>query len=95
MNNNFFIFIGLFILFLILGVIILLYYMYKTYTIYKYNIDNNLSISENNINNTSVAFDKLQDDINNKINIINDKNNQLMINEPKKLNILNSNLNKL
>ena len=95
MDNNFFIFIGLFILFLILGIIILLYYIYKTYTIYKNNIDNNLSISENNINNTSIAFDKLQDDINNKINIINDKNNEIMINEPKKLNVLNSNLNKL
>ena len=95
MNNNFFIFVGLFILFLILGVIILLYYIYKTYTIYKNNIDTNLSISENNINNTSVAFDKLQDNINDKINIINQKNNELMINEPKKLNVLNSNLNTL
>ena len=62
MNNNFFIFVGLFILFLILGVIVLLYYIYKTYTIYKNNIDNNFIISEKNINNTSVAFDKLQDD---------------------------------
>ena len=95
MNNNFFIFVGLFILFLMLGVIILLYYIYKTYTIYKNNIDNNFLISENNINNTSVAFDKLQDDINNKLNNINEKNNQFMINEPKKLNVLNSNLNTL
>ena len=63
--------------------------------IYKNNIDKNLSLSENNINNTSTAFDKLQDDINDKLNDINQKNNDLIINEPKKLNTLNSNLNKL
>lgn len=94
-NNNFIIFICLFILFLILGIIIILYYIYKSYTIYKNNINNNLLLSEKNINNTSDAFNKLQEQISDKLNNINQKNNQMIINEPKKLNILNSNLNTL
>ena len=95
MSNLILILIGLFILLIIIGLIIIVYYIYRTYKIYKNNIDKNLSLSENNINNTSTAFDKLQDDINDKLNDINQKNNDLIINEPKKLNTLNSNLNKL
>ena len=95
MSNLILILIGLFILLIFIGLIIIVYYIYRTYKIYKNNIDKNLSLSENNINNTSTAFDKLQDDINDKLNDINQKNNDLIINEPKKLNTLNSNLNKL
>ena len=94
-NNNFSIFIGIFILFLMLGIIILLYYIYKTYTIYKNNMDFNLSLSEKNVNDTSIAFDNFQKDINDKINNSNNKNNVLITNEPVKFNVLNSNLNKL
>jgi len=95
MNNNFFIFLSLFILLLMLCIIILLYYIYKSYSIYKFNVDNNFLISENNINETSIAFEKLQEDIDKKLDILNKKNNDIILKEPLRYNTLNSNLNKI
>lgn len=95
MTNNSFIFIGLFILLLMLAIIIILYYIYRSYTIYKNNMDYNLSLSEENVNETHNAFNKLQQDINDKLNVVNNNNNKIIENEPIKFNILNSNLNTL
>lgn len=93
--NNSFIFISLFILLLLLATIVILYYIYRSYTIYKNNMDYNLSLSEDNVNETHIALNKLQQEVNNKLNDVNNNSNRIIKNEPLKFNILNSNLNTL
>jgi type II secretory pathway pseudopilin PulG len=93
MDNYLFIFFNLFILIVIIIIIILLYYFYKNYKNYKKNIDANLSISESTLNNATDTFDKLQDEINDKLNELNKKNSDFIVSETNKLNSINSNLN--
>jgi hypothetical protein len=93
MNNYLFIFFNLFILIVIIIIIILLYFFYKKYVNHKKNIDANLSLSESTLNSATETFDKLQDEINDKLNEINQKNNDFIVSETNKLNSINSNLN--
>jgi len=61
MNNILLILSGIFIFIIIFLMFILMSYLYDTYTNYKININNNLIRSEKQINDTSFAFNNLQD----------------------------------
>ena len=61
MNNILLILSGIFIFIIIFLMFILMSYLYDTYTNYKININNNLIKSEKQINDTSFAFNNLQD----------------------------------
>ena len=63
MNDFLLIFMGIFILLLIFLIFILLAYVYHTYTTYTVDINKNLETSEDAINNTSTAFNTLQDTV--------------------------------
>ena len=90
MNDFLLIFIGIFILLLIFLVFLLLAYVYNSYTTYTVDINKNLSTSETNINNTSNAFNKLQDNVINELANVN-KNQEIIVkNVPNNLIALNS-----
>jgi hypothetical protein len=92
MNDFLLIFIGIFILLLIFLVFLLLAYVYNSYTTYTVDINKNLSTSETNINNTSNAFNKLQDNVINELAKVN-KNQEIIVKTvPNQLVSLNSNL---
>ena len=61
MNNILLILSGIFIFIIIFLMFILMSYLYDTYTNYKININNNLIKSEKQINETTFAFNNLQD----------------------------------
>jgi hypothetical protein len=61
MNNILLILSGIFVFIIIFLMFILMSYLYDTYTNYKININNNLIKSEKQINETSFAFNNLQD----------------------------------
>ena len=92
MNDFLLIFMGIFILLLILLIFILLAYVYHTYTTYTIDINKNLETSETNINNTSNAFNKLQDNIVNELAKVNKNQETIIKTVPDNLNFLNSNL---
>jgi hypothetical protein len=92
MNDFLLIFMGIFILLLILLIFILLAYVYHTYTTYTIDINKNLETSETNINNTSNAFNKLQDNIVNELAKVNKNQETIIKTVPDNLNSLNSNL---
>ena len=71
MNDFLLIFIGIFILLLIFLVFLLLAYVYNSYTTYTVDINKNLLTSEKNINDTSTAFNKLQDNVVNELAKVN------------------------
>lgn len=87
--------IGIFILILIIAIFILLGYIYSTYKTYTLDIDRNLSDSEYTINNTSKAFNKLQDNVVTELAKITDSQNNIIADYPKKTGLINSNLLKI
>jgi len=61
MSNILLIFIGIFVFIIFFLIFILMSYLYDTHNNYKININNNLMKSEKQINDTSYAFNNLQD----------------------------------
>ena len=92
MNDFLLIFMGIFILLLILLIFILLAYVYHTYTTYTVDINKNLETSEDNINKTATAFNKLQDNIINELAKVNKNQETIVKTLPDNLISLNSNL---
>jgi hypothetical protein len=95
MNDFILIFIGIFILLLMILLFTLLAYVYNTYVSYTIEINKNLNESEESINNTNTAFNKLQDTVVNNIATV--KTNQDIIIENNKdfLNTFDSNILKV
>ena len=92
MNDFLLIFMGIFILLLIFLIFILLAYVYHTYTTYTVDINKNLETSEDAINNTSTAFNKLQDTVINELAKVNKNQETIITTLPDNLISLNSNL---
>jgi|688.fasta_scaffold79256_2 hypothetical protein len=92
MNDFLLIFMGIFILLLIFLIFILLAYVYHTYTTYTVDINKNLETSEDAINNTSIAFNKLQDTVINELAKVNKNQQTITTTIPDNLISLNSNL---
>ena len=92
MNDFLLIFMGIFILLLIFLLFILLAYVYHTYTTYTVDINKNLETSEDTINNTSNAFNKLQDTVINELAKVNKNQETIVKTLPDNLISLNSNL---
>ena len=92
MNDFLLIFMGIFILLLIFLIFILLAYVYHTYTTYTVDINKNLETSEDAINNTSTAFNKLQDSVINELAKVNKNQETIITTLPDNLISLNSNL---
>ena len=95
MNDFILIFIGIFILLLMILLFTLLAYVYNTYVSYTIEINKNLNESEETINTTNTAFNKLQDTVVNNIATV--KTNQDIIIENNKnfLNTFDSNILKV
>ena len=92
MNDFLLIFMGIFILLLMVLAFLLLAYFYNSYTTYTVDINKNLETSEKSINNTSTAFNKLQDNVINELAKVN-KNQEIIVkNVPNNLIALNSNI---
>ena len=92
MNDFLLIFMGIFILLLIFLIFILLAYVYNTYTTYTIDINKNLETSEDAINNTSTAFNTLQDTVINELAKVNKNQETIITTIPDNLISLNSNL---
>ena len=92
MNDFLLIFMGIFILLLILLIFILLAYVYHTYTTYTVDINKNLETSEDNINKTATAFNKLQDNIINELAKVNKNQETIIEKVPENLTSLNNNI---
>jgi hypothetical protein len=92
MNDFLLIFMGIFILLLIFLLFILLAYVYHTYTTYTVDINKNLELSEDTINNTSKAFNKLEDNVINELAKVNKNQETIVKTLPDNLISLNSNL---
>lgn len=92
MNDYLIIFIGIFILLLIIAIFALIGYIYITYKSYSADIDENLSESETTINNTTKAFNKLQDNVVTELAKITDSQNNIISDYPKKTTFLDKNL---
>ena len=92
MNDFLLIFMGIFILLLIFLIFILLAYVYHTYTTYTVDINKNLETSEDAINNTSTAFNKLQDTVINELAKVNKNQETIVKTLPDDLISLNSNI---
>ena len=92
MSDYLFIFIGIFILLIIIVLFALIGYIYITYKSYTDDIDENLSESETTINNTSKAFNKLQDNVVTELAKITDSQNNIISDYPKKTTFLDKNL---
>ena len=92
MNDFILIFMGIFILLLIVLVFLLLAYVYNSYTTYTVDINKNLVTSEATINNTSKAFNKLEDKVVNELANVNKNQETIVKTVPNNLISLNSNI---
>ena len=92
MNDFLVVFMGIFILLLIFLVFLLLAYVYHTYTTYTIDVNKNLETSEISINNTSNAFNKLQDNVINELAKVNKNQEQIVTTVPNNLISFSSNL---
>ena len=92
MNDFLLVFMGIFILLLIFLVFLLLAYVYHTYTTYTIDINKNLETSESNINNTSNAFNKLQDNVINELAKVNKNQETIVTTVPNNLISFSSNI---
>jgi hypothetical protein len=79
MNEFVIIFLGIFILIIFIILFVLLYYLYDNYSTYNEEVKDNLYKSEQVINDTSRAFNRLQDNVINKIAKVN-SNQEVIIN---------------
>lgn len=92
MSDFILIFLGIFILLLIILIFILLAYVYNTYVSYTIEINKNLNDSENIINDTNRAFNKLQDNVVNNIATVKTNQEVILENNKNKLDKLDANL---
>ena len=92
MNDFILIFMGIFILLLIVLVFLLLAYVYNSYTTYTVDINKNLVTSEATINNTSKAFNKLEDKVVNELANVNKNQETIVKTVPNNLISINSNI---
>jgi len=92
MNDLILIFIGLFILIIFIALFILLYYMNDKYISYTYEVNDNLTKSEQIINDTSKAFNKLQDNVINRMATVDNNQKNIIDTSSNTVNRINSNL---
>jgi hypothetical protein len=92
MNDFLLVFMGIFILLLIFLVFLLLAYVYHTYTTYTIDVNKNLETSETTINNTSNAFNKLQDNVINELAKVNKNQETIVSTVPNNLISFSSNI---
>lgn len=95
MSDFILIFIGIFILILIILIFTLLAYVYNTYITYTIEINKNLNDSEETINKTNDAFNKLQDKVVDNIATVKTNQDKILENNKDYLNTLDSNLLKI
>lgn len=95
MNDFLLIFMGIFIFILIILIFALLAYVYNTYVTYTIEINKNLSESEENINNTTKAFNQLQDSVVNNIATVKTNQEKIIENNKDYLKTLDSNILKI
>jgi hypothetical protein len=95
MSDFILIFLGIFILILIILIFTLLAYVYNTYVSYTIEINKNLNESEDVINNTNKAFNKLQDTVVNNIATVKTNQEKILENNKDYLDKLDSNLLKI
>lgn len=92
MNDLFIIFIVIFILIIFVALFALLYYMNDKYITYTHDVNDNLTKSEQVINDTSRAFNKLQDNVINKLATVDNNQDKIMNTGHRSVYTLNSNL---
>lgn len=95
MSDFILIFIGIFVLILIILIFTLLAYVYNTYVSYTIEINKNLNDSEETINKTNDAFNKLQDTVVDNIATVKTNQDKILENNKDYLNTLDSNLIKI
>ena len=92
MNDFILIFMGIFIILLIVLVFLLLAYVYNSYTTYKVDINKKIVIIESNIDETSKTYNNLEENIISKF-AKNNKNQEIMVTTiPNNLISINSNI---
>jgi hypothetical protein len=92
MNELILVFLGIFILALFIVLFVILYYINDKYLGYTNEINDNLEKSEQIINDTSKAFNKLQDNVINKIATVDNNQTTIIDNNNNTVLTLNSNL---
>jgi hypothetical protein len=92
MNDLIIIFIVIFILILLIGLFALIYYMNDRYISYTNEVKDNLTKSEQVMNDTSRAFNKLQDNVINKLATVDDNQDKIVNTSHRSVRRLNSNL---
>lgn len=95
MSDFILILIGIFILILIILIFTLLAYVYNTQLSYTIEINKNLSDSEDTINKTNDAFNKLQDTVVNNIATVKTNQEKILDNNKGYLDTLDSNFSKI
>ena len=95
MSDFILIFMGVFILILIILIFSLLAYVYTSYVSYTVEINKNLNDSEETINKTNDAFNKLQDKVVDNIATVKTNQDKILENNKDYLNTLDSNIIKL
>ena len=95
MSDFILIFMGVFILILIILIFTLLAYVYTSYVSYTVEINKNLNDSEETINKTNDAFNKLQDKVVDNIATVKTNQDKILENNKDYLNTLDSNIIKL
>lgn len=95
MSDFILIFMGIFILILIILIFTLLAYVYTSYVSYTVEINKNLNDSEETINKTNDAFNKLQDKVVDNIATVKTNQDKILENNKDYLNTLDSNIIKL
>lgn len=92
MNEFVIIFLGIFILILFIILFVLLYYLNDNYSRYNEEVKDNLYKSEQVINDTSRAFNRLQDNVINKIAKVNSNQDVIINSNSNASGIINTNL---
>lgn len=92
MNDLFIIFLVVFILIILIGLFVVIYYMNDRYITYTKEVKDNLTKSEQVMNDTSKAFNKLQDNVINKIASVDDNQDKIFNTSHTSVRRLSSNL---
>jgi len=92
MNDLLIIFLVIFILIILIGLFALIYYMNDRYISYTNEVKDNLTKSEQVMNDTSRAFNRLQDNVINKLATVDNNQDKIVNTSHKSVRRLNSNL---
>jgi len=92
MNDLIIIFLVIFILIILIALFAVLYYINDKYITYTNDVKDNLTKSEQVMNDTSRAFNKLQDNVINKLATVDDNQDKIVSTSHTSVRRLNSNL---